>query len=350
MAFMSTLTLRAAARARRAGDAPKALAILDGAIAGGGNDPRLYIQKGRLTGDYSPLLANPEVFAHAPGALIVAARAALRAGDPSAAARALEAARLAAPRNGTLETLAALAAVPRDGQDAVAGARNAILNATPGAQALALLAVEESLIAASPADRGAALRDEPLGGAAGAALGLLDDAAVWLGWAFGHLLNQIVNFGDAKKRAAYRQVTEGDRLAGFFRDDEAADRFREALRHDPRNPEALESLINYSLARSDAAAAESYLAALEKTVEGEPPPRLARWRGDLLFLRGQWREALARYLAVEPAFPLDYHLPYRMGLCRLRLGERPEAADLFERALSQAHPGLLEERLARLSA
>ncbi|MBI4827247.1 MAG: hypothetical protein HY804_00265 [Nitrospinae bacterium] len=350
MAFISALTLRAAARARRAGNVKKALAVLDGAVAAGGRDPRLSLARARLTGDFSPILNDPGSFAHAPGVLIVAARGALRAGDASAACRALDAARAAAPRNTALDTLSALALVSRDGVGALAVARTAVLDATPGAQSLALLAVEEALIAKDPADRGAKLRDEPLGGAIGAALGLLDDAAVWLGWAIGHLLNLIVNFGDANKRAAYRLVTEGDRLSGFFRDDEAAEKFRKALRHDPHNPEALESLITYSLTRGETDAAEAHLAALEKATEGNPPPSHARWRGDILFLRGQWREALEHYVSVEPAFKLDYHLPYRMGLCRLRLGERAAAVELFERAMCHAHPGLLEERLGRFSA
>lgn len=347
MAFLSAFTLRSVSYAR---DLDTALTMLDGAIAMGEIDQRLRLARARVTGDYAPILDDLETLSHAPGVLIVAAREALRSGDPTAAIRALDAARRAAPRNATLETLAAAAQAASGDSNALAAARRHILNATPGAQALALLAVEEALVAKDPADRGAKLRDEPLGGAIGAALGLLDDTAVWLGWAIGLLLNLVINAGDAPKRAAYRLVTEGDRLAGFFRNDEAAEKFRQALRHDPHNPEALESLITYSLTRGEPDAAETHLAALEKATEGNPPPSHARWRGDILFLRGQWREALEHYVSVEPAFKLDYHLPYRMGLCRLRLGERAAAVELFERALCQAHPGLLEERLSRMVA
>jgi tetratricopeptide (TPR) repeat protein len=71
---------------------------------------------------------------------------------------------------------------------------------------------------------------------------------------------------------------------------------------------------------------------------GQRPVESLRSRGDYLYERGDYAAAAAEYAQIAERYPGDWEAHYRLGLCRLELGELSEARRELEVALT-SRPG-----------
>ena len=350
--MVSNIALRKAQRLFSRGAAEQAVDTLNAAIESGCKDPRLLLRRGLMTGSVEDLKK-----AGASGSLKRAvpffiAREEYKNGDLDEAGRFAEEALDASPGNISARVLLALIEFRRGRAEPLFGMRSELVSATLEVQSLALLEVEKAIASIDTADTGASEKEDKLGGPAGWLMDRLDDAAVWIYWALSRFLNLLINITDARRREAYRHVSDGDLLEGLGRAGEAAAVFEKTLSVDPGNQEALESLTRYHLERGDFAKAAAYLDRLEKVSEngaGSEGLRL-KWRGEILLRTGKTREAERVLAEAGRIRQLDYIIPYRRGLCLARLGADGEARRAFEESLGMINPGLLAERVDRLQS
>ncbi|MHC4082402.1 MAG: tetratricopeptide repeat protein [Planctomycetota bacterium] len=74
------------------------------------------------------------------------------------------------------------------------------------------------------------------------------------------------------------------------------------------------------------------------------PIESLRSRGDYLFERGDYAAAADKYSEIADRYPGDWEAHYRLGLCRLELGELSEARRELEVALTSkpGHPDVVD--------
>lgn len=340
------LAMRKAARLSAAGRRGEALAVLEKAARAKRPDARLFIRKGLLTGETGGFEKAMEADPENRAAPFFLALAAFEKGDVRKAEKAV--AEALAPGNHSARTLAAVIAAREGNPEPLLGMASDVPAAVTRVQALALREVEKAIYARDAQDMGAAEREERLSGPAGWLLDRLDDAAVWASWALSRSLNVVLNMSDPEKRALYRNVTEGDRLAGLGGMDEAAEYFEKALTIDPDNPEALESLAEYHMENGEPSRAAALLDRLEEVLGEARAPSLLKRRGEILWMTKKLPEALEAFAEAGRAAPLDYFPPYREGLASLRMGDEAGALEAFAEALSRVNPRLFEERAEKL--
>ena len=216
-----------------------------------------------------------------------------------------------------------------------------------------MLEVERRIIQSRPGERGAAEKEDTLGGPFGILLDRLDDLAAIMGFALSYSINLVKHAADPEKRALYRLITQGDRLWAMRRHGDAAQRFEEALRMDPACVESLESLTRHYLNEGETAKAVARFSALEKSLASTGdamPPHIVRVSADLAFFTGKHEKAVSLYAETIKTSPHDYVAPYRRGLCLLRMGDEKGAAESFRLALCRPNPKLMEERFDALEA
>lgn len=341
------MSLRAlVALKKAAASAADRRSILTAAIDAGETDPRLWLQRGERADFDQAARLRPDSKA----APFMAAVAAALENAPDAFALARKAA--ADRSNVSAQALAATLALETG--DAAPLADRALRKNLPAVtgpvKGMLLAAVERHISFLDPADRGAPEREDILNGPLGWLLDRFDDLSVAITWGAARIVNVVVHRGDPARRAAFRAVISGDVRTAYKRPG-AVDAYRLALVHDPACEEAVESLIRFHLDRGDVADARSLVdryTALRDGEEGATDPTLLRWRADLAWFGGAWREAADGYRESAARDRLAYFPPYRHGLCALRLDRRDEAVSAFTSALSRINPHLLEERLLRL--
>lgn len=316
-------------------------------------DPRLSIQKTLLTGEKEDRDTLRRLHSQSGAAMLTASVLSYGAGEYDKAAGAAVDGLCARPGDPSLKTLVLLAH-SRSGQDVdIPSLRECAKNAILGVRAYALTEVERRIIQSRPDDTGAVEKEDTLGGPFGFLLDRLDDLAAVMGYLLSHLLNLVKHAGDAKKRAVYSLITQGDRLWAMRRHGEAAKRFEEALRIDPACLEALESLARHCLDKGETAKAVAFFSSLEKLAESEDdvmPTHIARISADLAFFTRNHKQACRLYSGIIETSPHDYMAPYRRGLCLLRMGDEKGAALSFRLALQIPNPRLLEGRFDALEA
>ncbi|MGK7344524.1 MAG: tetratricopeptide repeat protein [Candidatus Nitrospinota bacterium M3_3B_026] len=340
--------MRKAARLAAAGRRDEAAGLLTEAARGVKPDPRIFIRKGLLTGAIADFEKAMEADPGNRAAPFFLALAALERGELVKAEKAVTEALRLAPGNHSAMALSAVIAARGGETGALPRAAGAVPSAVTRVQALALLEVERAIHAMDARDMGAAEREERLKGPAGWLLDRLDDAAVWASWALSHALNLVLNMADPEKRALYRNITEGDRLAGLGRMDEAAEFFEKALKIDPDNPEALESLAEYHLEKGGPEKAAEFLDRLERALGETRDPSLLKRRGEIFWMSKKISEAREAFAEAGRMAPLDYFPPYREGLSALRMGDEAGAREAFAETLSRINPRLVTERTERL--
>lgn len=352
MPVRANAALHRATRLAAAGRRDDAEKTVRAALSAGAKDIRLLIRLGSITGDYSGLkqkLAGSQ----APGAgWLFLAMDAYRRNNITEAAEYSRKAMDTSPANDTARAVAALVRAAQGAPGGLAAAAAAIANASLEAQALALLASESAIIAADPADTGAAEQeDEGMKGPAGWLLNRLDDLAILIYWMFSSLINVTTNVSDSGRRAVYGHVIRGDLMYGLGKLDGARSAFLQAAEADPGCMEAVESLAALAIQRGDVAEAREMVDRLfQNAGSGAADNDLwTRWKADVLFLGGEFQEAAKYYEKAEAAAPRTYIIPYRLGLAALRRGDSDRAIEKFARALSLINPGLLEGRLAALA-
>lgn len=350
MPISANLTLRKAWRQKISGRKDEALETLSRAIEVDGADPRLLLRKWLLAGNEADLLSCAEAYPENRAVFFFLALSAYRNGDTAAAGKWLDKAKTISPGNISIKALDALVKLRGEGARYITGMGRELSSATLDVQALALLEAERVIVEKDEKDTGARESEDKLRGPLGWAMDRLDDLAVILFWLVSHTLNAIINISSPKARKAYSHVTEGDRLAGLNRMDEAERRFELALEADPENPEALESLTQSNLEKGDYEKAGAFLDRLESTLDKDAPTpkQWEKWRGEILFLSGRLSEAREIFLKLEDALTLDYFVPYRRGLCDVRSNNPKGAREAFAKALSRVNPGLLAERVDKL--
>lgn len=352
MRIRSALALHKAHRLAVSGRAPEAVECL-GKTYSEIPDPRLLIQSVRIAGsreDRGLLISrHPDNGS----AMLISAISAMDAGDYPGATLAATNGLSARPGDPSLLALLMIARF-RSGAEPMdwAELRESVKNSTRDVKAVALQEVERAILRLSPSDCGALEKDDALGGPAGFILDRLDDLAAIMGWMLSNIVNLISNAADSGKRAVYRHVIEGDRLAGQRRKDEAAAQFEKALQADPACVEALESLSRYYVESGDVERATSLFTALEKALAsaGEgASPHLSRLRADISFFNGKFKEAVDLYEGAVILSPHDHMAQYRRGLCHLQMNDERKSAESFKRVLSMPNAGLLEDRFDALA-
>jgi tetratricopeptide (TPR) repeat protein len=352
MTIKSAFTLHTAqhlAKTGRMAEAVQSLKKACGLIA----DPRLAIQKALLTGEKEDREALRRIHPQSGAALLTASILSYGAGEFENAIGAATDGLCARPGDPSLKTVILLAR-SRSGQDVdIHHLRECAKNAILGVRACALTEVERRMIQSRPDDNGAIEKEDTLGGPFGFLLDRLDDLASVMGFALYHSINLVRHVVDAKKRAVYSLITQGDRLWAMRRRDEAAKRFEEALQVDPNCVEALESLVRHYLDKGDVAKAVACFSSLEKTVASEAetaPTHILRISADLAFFTRNHKKAHSLYSRIIESAPHDYVAPYRRGLCLLRMGDEKGAVESFRMALGIPNPRLMEDRFDALEA
>lgn len=351
MTIKSTLALHRARRLVNAGRTATAIESLKNACAQM-TDPRLFIQKALLSGEKEDRavlrLRHPQNAA----ALLTASVLSYSAGEYEDAGMSAMDGLSARPGDPSLKTLIILSR-SRAGHEPlnISGLRGCAGDAILSVKAYALAEMERRIIQSRPGDRGAIEKEDALGGPLGFILDRLDDIATVMGFALSHSLNLLRNAGDAKKRAVYRLITDGDRLWAMRRRGEAVTRFEEALLMDPACVEALESLTRHHIDEGDMAKAVERFSALEKAVMsagGAMPSHIVRISADLAFFQGEYEKARDLCAETIKTAPHDHMPPYRRGLCFLRMGDESAAVESFKLALSIPNSKLMEERFDAL--
>jgi len=350
MSFASSLAIRKAARFCKFGQIDRARITLTNAIETGQDDPRLALRLALVSHDFADIDQVPATGSVKAALTLFAAIDAHRRGDHARAVSLLGDCQADAGGNGTIRLLRAVAVFLAGDRTALLGMKNDLPHCSLEVQAICLAAVEGDIIKNNPDDSGAKEREEALIGPIGWMIARLDDVAVWLYWALSHCLNLVINISSPRNRQVYRHVIEGDRLHGLSRKTEAEKHFRRALELDEENPEALESLAVYCLENSNYEQAGRHMDKLaqQSTNDGGPNSQLTRLRADLLYARGLYREAEPLYMTAAQDAPLNYFIPYRLGLIRLRDGDVTGAEGHFKRALGLINPKLPVERINRL--
>ena len=352
MSIGSIIAIHRASRLAKRENKDKAAEILRAAMGRWAGDFRLAIRLGAVTGVYDELEKAALDGKGGRAAGVFMAQDAAGKGDFAKAGELARKALETSPDNLSAKALHAMALFAQSGNpDNLKNTAGDLPHASTRVQAMILSLVEKSIISADPAERGAGEKEDGAGGLFGWAFDLLDDLAVWIYWMISIFLNLALNATNGPARALYWQVIEGDRLDGLRKPEKAAEKFKKALAMAPDCSEALESMVKYSIASGDFAKAQEYLdrlvTVLGENVAGDPSIR--KWKADLEFFQGKYREASAIYEGLEPLFPLSYIIPYRMGFCVLAMGgSGVKAVDLFEKALSRINPGLLAERIGKL--
>ena len=353
MTIKSTLALHRARRLVNAGRTATAVESLKNSCARM-TDPRLFIQKAILSGEIEDRSALRRLYPQNAAALLTASVLSYAAGEYEDADRSAMDGLSASPADSSLKTLILLARSraghePLDIPDLRKCAENAVLIV----KSHALLELERRIIESHPGDRGAAEKEDTLGGPFGFILDRLDDLAAVMGYLLSHSLNLLMHLGDSKKRAVYRLIADGDRLWAMRRHDEAVTRFEETLRMDPACVEALESLTRHYMEEGDMAKAVERFSTLEKALAsagGAMPPHRVRIAADLAFFTGKHEKACGLYAETIKTSPHDHMPPYRRGLCLLRMGAESAAVESFKLALSIPNPKLMEDRFDTLEA
>jgi tetratricopeptide (TPR) repeat protein len=317
-------------------------------------DPRLFIQKTLLSGDKEDRAALKRLYPENAAAMLTASVLSYGACEYEDAVGYAMAGLCARPGDPSLRALILLSR-SRAGQERldIPGLRDCAKTASLSVRAFALAEVERRIIQSRPGDRGAAEKEETLGGPFGFILDRLDDLASVMGYLLTSSLNLVTHAGDSKKRAVYRLIAQGDRLWAMRRRGEAVTRFEEALRMDPDCVEALESLTRHYLDAGETTKSAACFSALEKSpssADDAMPPHIAGISADLAFSEGKYKKASGLYAETIKAAPHDYLAPYRRGLCLLRIGEEKEAVESFRLALGVPNPKLMEGRLDALEA
>lgn len=351
MTIKSTLAIHKARRLVKAGRTATAVESLKNACAQM-DDPRLFIQKALLSGEKEDRAALRRLYPQNVAALLTTSVLSYAAGEYEDSVGSAMDGLSARPGDPSLKTLVILSRSraghePLNIPDLRECAKNAILSV----KAYALAEVERRIIESRPGDRGAVEKEDTLGGPIGFVLDRLDDFASVMGSLLSHSLNLLMHLGDAKKRAVYSLITDGDRLWAMRRRGEAVTRFEEALRIDPACVEALESLTRHYIEEDDMTKASERFSALEKslaTAGDAIPPHIVRISADLAFFEGKYEKACGLYAETIKASPHDYVTPYRRGLCLLRMGDESGAVESFKLALSIPNPKLMEERFDAL--
>jgi tetratricopeptide (TPR) repeat protein len=352
MTIKSAFTIHTARRLAKTGRMAEAVESLKKAC-GCMDDPRLAIQKALLTGEQEDRSALRRLHPQSGAALLTASVLSYGAGEFENAIGAATEGLSARPGDPSLKTIILLAR-SRSGQDVdIRNLRECAKNAILGVRAYALTEMERRIIQSRPDDNGAAEKEDTLGGPFGFLLDRLDDLASVMGCLLSHSLNLVKYAGDAKKRAVYSLITQGDRLWAMRRRDEAAKCFEEALRIDPDCVEALESLARHCLDTGEMAKAMACFSSLEKAIssDGEAAPtHILRISADIAFFTRNHKKACGLYSRIIETAPHDYVAPYRRGLCLLRMGDEKGAVESFRLALCIPNPRLMEDRFDALEA
>ncbi|VAX19434.1 hypothetical protein MNBD_NITROSPINAE04-1395 [hydrothermal vent metagenome] len=348
MAKMAHIVLRKTARLVRKGETEKAERQLKQAIDSGLSDIRLKIRLAIADSDYKPLKEHLDQENKSGSGWFFVALDAFRRGAIDETRLCCNKALAISPGNLSVSALSAVADfVDGDKKPLFSMARD-LPHVSIHAQALALSAIEKSIISHRLSDTGATDKDDRLGGPPGWVMDRLDDFAVFAYWLIWKVMNVIVNIADPKRRATASLTLNGDFFEGFGKKTRAARYYLRALRLDPDNQEALESMVIKSIENEAYEDAMTFLSRLVKSVsQNRAPdsPHLTKWKADILFKMKKFSEAEPLYEKATERFKLEYMLFYRLGLCRLRRGDDAGAVGYFEKSLSLIHHGLIARRL-----
>ncbi|VAX20537.1 hypothetical protein MNBD_NITROSPINAE03-1539 [hydrothermal vent metagenome] len=347
MAQTVHIVLRKTARLVRKGETEKAERQLKQAIDSGLLDIRLKIRRAIACGDYKSLKEHLDQGNKSGSGWFFVALDALGRGAIDETRLCCNKALAISPGNLSISALSAIADfIDGDKKPLFSMARN-LPHVSIHAQALALSAIEKSIISHRPSDTGAADKDDRLGGPPGWIMDRLDDFAVLAYWLIWKTMNAIMHIADSKRRAVFSLVLDGDLFEGFGKKKRAARHYLRALELDPDCQEALESMTIKSIENEAYEDAMTFLLRLVKNVSQNRADNLhlTKWKADILFLMKKFSEAETFYKKIAEHFELGYMLFYRLGLCRLRKGDDAGATGYFEKSLSLIHHGLITRRL-----
>lgn len=353
MAGMAHVVLRKAARLVGRGETEKAGLRLEESINSGLSDVRLLIRMAIIRGDYKLLRQRLDQGGQnsGPGWFFLALDA-FRRGVIDEARLFCRKGLAVAPRNLSICALLAVADFIEGDKEPLFSLASDLPHTSIDTQALALLAIEKSIISRRLSDTGAIEGDGKLGGPPGWIIDRLDDFAVLAYWLIWKIMNVIVNIANAKRRAAHSLVLNADLFEGFKKKKRAARYYRQALLLDPKNQEALESMTIISIESGAYDEALTFLSGLDHSVSENraPEPHLVKWKADILFLMKKFSDAEPLYEKAAVYFGLEYMVFYRLGLCRLRRGDDAGAEESFKKSLGLIHHGLIAQRLESLGA
>lgn len=348
MSGMAHIVLRKAARLVSNGETEKAGQRLTVAIDSGLSDVRLQIRRAIASGDYKSLKETLDQGDHKSGAgWFFLALDAFRNGDMSGCRLFCGKGIAISPRNLSISALLAVADLVEGDKEPLISFSNLIHHTSIHTQALALMAVEKSILSRRLSDTGAIEGEDQLGGPAGWIMDRLDDIAVFAYWLIWKTLNIIRNIADSKRRAVKSNVLDGDLLEGYRKKNLSVRYYLKALELDSENQEALESMVIKSIENEAFDDALKFLSRLDQSLgqDHDPIPHLIKWEADILFMMMRFSEAEPLYQKAVKLFPLEYMVFYRLGLCRLRLGDEAGAEDFFKKSLGLINHGLIAQRL-----
>ncbi len=347
MAETVHIVLRKTARLVRKGETEKAERQLKQAIDSGLSDIRLKIRRAIACGDYKPLKEDLDQGNKSGSGWFFVALDALGRGDTGETRLCCNKALAISPGNLSISALSSIADFVDGDEKPLFSMACDLPHVSIHTQALALSAIEKSIISRRLSDTGAPDKDDRLGGPPGWIMDRLDDFAVLAYWLIWKAMNVIVNIADPEQRAVAGLTLDGDLFEGFGKKNRAARYYLRALKIDPDCQEALESMIIKSIENE---AYEDAMTSLSRLAQSSSQkfarnPHLIKWKADILFLMKKFSEAEPFYVKAVEHFKLEYMLFYRLGLCRLRRGDDAGAIGYFEKSLSLIHHGLITRRL-----
>ena len=130
-------------------------------------------------------------------------------------------------------------------------------------------------------------------------------------------------------RKEYEYLIPRFYLAGN-RSDKALEWYRAKAQTDPKDADSRHALALILLARGQF---DDAAKTVEEMKAAEPPGtgRVAKLEGQLLVVRREYPEALAKLLDAEKATPKDPDVLYYIGYCYLRMGDAKKAQDYLDR-------------------
>jgi len=315
-------------------------------------ESRVAIRLGVLEGNAARFEEAMKMDSSNRAARFFSAMASIREGDFQKALAAVSEGLKVSPSNLSLIALGKVAECRLSGAvGPLASSINILSATTMEVQAMALATAEEMILKFDPADKGAEAREVLMGGPAGWLFEKLDDGAVIINFCVSYSLNILRNIGDSRKREASAHVIKADALYAMGQDEAAFNNYKKALKEEPGNSQALESLSAYCVLKGKWKEAANYIREFQKLEEAKAvEPIITRWKGDIAFCEGNADDAEKHYAAAADSFRMDYMIPYRQGLLRLKAKDAAGAEKHFAQALSRINPGLLAERIEKLKA
>lgn len=209
-----------------------------------------------------------------------------------------------------------------------------------------LFVLENVIWENNSADKGEPFFEKDLQGAIGFLLRQIDNLALRILW----LANHITNFAKQKgsRRRANVLVIDGILLQGQGRHDTALEKYLSALKSDPANLDAIESLLDIFIETGSPNESERFFLMLKKEDPNKDSTLLERWHTDICFLQGKYAKTIHGFQKDTRADKYDYFPFYRLGLAFLRTGQKEKVLTAFSSMFKTAEPGLIEKRISRI--